>query len=86
MSNMITELSQQDLFQRIASDVDGTLRDEALARIREKAQAVKRASDAGVPPAEFQRLSKVQAGLAAAETVVNQVWVTAKSKREKGGA
>ena len=86
MSDVITELSQQDLFQRIASDTDGTVRSEALARIRDKAQAVKRALDAGVSPAEFQVLSKVQSGLAAAEKVVDQVSTMAKSKREKGGA
>ena len=86
MSDEITELSQQDLFQRIASDTDGAVRDEALERIRNKAQAVKRALDAGVSPADFQVLSKAQAGLTAAETVVNQVWIMAKSKREKEGA
>lgn len=85
MSDTLTEMTTRELFPRITGDKDGAARDAALARIQEKTAEVKRVLDAGVPPAEFEIVSKVHAALVAANQVVGKVWTLARKQRDEKG-
>lgn len=58
----------------LRDDARGSERDTLLGSLEERARRVKRQLDAGVPPAEFARLQRVSAGIAAAIDVVDLVW------------
>ena len=62
------------LEESLAADTGGTLRDELVGRFADQARQVKRTLDAGVPPAEYQTLSKLLAAYEAAGQVVAKAW------------
>ncbi|MEM9762201.1 MAG: hypothetical protein AAF968_06795 [Pseudomonadota bacterium] len=62
------------LSQLIGEDSTGEIRDQAVAEIGELAAHLEQKIKAGVAPAEFERLTKVRAGLLAASSVVTMCW------------
>lgn len=59
---------------RLAEDSTGAYRDELLGRFDEQLQALKRQTDAGMSPADFEAAQKVTASLETAVAVVKKVW------------
>ena len=85
MSEALNELSSRDLLRKIVTDEDDAVRDTALARIGDKAAAIKRRLDAGLSPEEYQVLSKTYDALEISGQVVRQAWKLAKTQRENKG-
>ena len=85
MTEITEDITAQALFARITSDKDGAARDAALARIHDKTAQVKRVLDAGVPPSEFQVVSKVHAALVASSQAVGKAWTLARKQRDEKG-
>ncbi len=85
MTEALRDLTPQELIRRVPTDIDGTVRDHAVARIREKGAQVKAAIDRGVPPAEYRLLSKVHEALEASSQVVGRAWALANHRRQKHG-
>jgi len=69
---MATErLGVQELEARLAADSDGKFRDGLKRGFLSEADAIKRTLDAGVAPAEFQRLTRAREAYACAARVVD---------------
>ncbi|MBK8508188.1 MAG: hypothetical protein IPL51_05905 [Candidatus Competibacteraceae bacterium] len=62
------------LDDELRSDVQGALRRRILENLAQQTSQIKRVLDNGVPPSEFERLSRWQDAVAAATAVVDQVW------------
>ncbi len=84
MTENLDTMSGPDLIDHALEVDDVAVRDAALGRITDKANAIRTALDAGVSPAEFKRLESVQSALETAHTVVDVLWKSAKAKRDKG--
>ncbi|MCG8690628.1 MAG: hypothetical protein MI806_05420 [Minwuiales bacterium] len=85
MSEVLGELSSRDLLRKVVTDEDGTVRDAALARIKDKAAEIKKRLDDGLSPAEYQVLGKAHEALEISAQVVSKVWSLAKIQRERKG-
>jgi len=70
--NAITMLALEEQLQ---ADGEGQLRDRLLAELEEEAQQLKRQLDRGVPPQEFQTLSRLQDAVEAARLTIKVVWL-----------
>lgn len=84
MTANFDEIQGAELIDRAMKEDDEAVRDAAIARIEDKARAVKRAMDAGVAPAEFKRLETVHSALEASGKVIEVLWPVAKAKRNNG--
>ena len=84
MSENLDAIPGPELIDRAMKEDDEALRDAALARIDDKARAVKKALDAGVSPAEFKRLETVHSALQNSGKIVGMLWAVAKAKRNEG--
>lgn len=70
-----TPFTMLELEEQLQTDASGQLRDRLLAELQDQAQQIKRQLDRGVPPQEFQTLSRLQAALEAASLTVKVVWL-----------
>lgn len=62
------------LEEKLAGDKDKVELNKILKELEGYQAQVKKALDAGVPPAEYQKLSKYQAALEQAHYAVGMVW------------
>lgn len=79
-----SEMTGPDLIDRAMESDEQKDCDAAVARIEEKARAVKRTLDKGVSPTDFKRLNSVHDALIVSTEVMKRAWLTAKTKRAKG--
>lgn len=70
-----TAFTMLALEEQLQADSEGQFRDRLLAELEAEAQQLKRQLDRGVPPQEFQTLSRLQAALDAARLTVKVVWL-----------
>ena len=84
MTDQYDAVPGAELIDRAMAEDDEAVRNAALARITQKAGAVKRALDAGVSPTEYQRLESVHSALVVSGSVVGTAWEIAKTQRSKG--
>ena len=63
-----------DIQERLAADSGGAARGAVEQDLQTLQQALKRKLDAGVPPAEFERLTTLLDGVTAAGEVVANIW------------
>lgn len=69
-----TPIEPSDLPALLEKDNTGKVRDAAVKEMMELAADIKKTLDAGVSPAEFEKLSKVHTGLLAGAGVVLATW------------
>ena len=74
MNENVSEIDPRELPELLRKDKDGTVRDAAVADMQSLAADIKKRAEAGVPPAEFQRLTKIEAALVAGSEVVTATW------------
>lgn len=74
MSDDTADFTLLDLEQQLQNDPGGQLRDRIMAELEDEARQLKRRMDRGVPPQEFQTLSRLQTALEAAGLTVKVVW------------
>ena len=63
-----------ELEERFAHDKDKSELDKALKELDGYLAQVKKTLDTGVPPAEFQKLTKYRAALEQARESLNMIW------------
>lgn len=66
-----------DMEQQLAADRDGAYRDQLARQLTDDRQAIKRTIDAGLPPDEFERASRLLAAHDSALQVIATLWSTA---------
>ncbi|MEM9044524.1 MAG: hypothetical protein AAGC81_07495 [Pseudomonadota bacterium] len=81
MSDDLGNMPGVELIDRAVTSGDQAILDAAMARINEKANAVKKALDAGVSPTDFKRLESVRSALDSAGKVVAKTFEAAKQAR-----
>ena len=74
MANEERERIIMDIEARLKDDAEGALRSSVAAGIEAQLAAVEARLRAGAPPDEYQRLRKLQAGLASASLVLERTW------------
>ena len=87
MNDPTIDLNPANLEDNLRTDADGKLRDAVVARLAEKAADVKRQMDAGVAPAEFEKLDGIHKALSVSEKVIKVAWRRLRTKQlqlEKG--
>ncbi|MGV6817621.1 MAG: EscE/YscE/SsaE family type III secretion system needle protein co-chaperone [Thiotrichales bacterium] len=62
------------LEEQLKSDESGKIRDQLLQKFKEEAGKLSQLINAGVAPAEYERLNALLAAYNAAEVVVHTVW------------
>ena len=81
MSDDLGSMAGVELIDRAVTSGDQAVLDAAMARINEKASAVKKALDAGVSPKDFKRLESVRSALDSASKVVAKTFEDAKKAK-----
>jgi hypothetical protein len=74
---MDEKVTMLDMEQKLAGDASGAYRDKVLASLADDRAAIRRAVDAGLPPADFEQANKVLQGIDAATKAVQTLWKTA---------
>ena len=74
MANEDGERIIMDIEARLKEDAEGSLKSSLAADIDEQRAAVEARLRKGAPPDEYQRLSKLKAGLASASLVLDRTW------------
>lgn len=71
---MALAINLTEMEERLAADAAGTYRDQIVARFNNELQDLKRQTDAGLAPADFEVAQKLNSAIAAAVAVVTKVW------------